>query len=333
MGAMMRMLSQNRALDKLYKRRDRYEIPDWQREGDVWALDRQQKLIDTILRGWHLPKFYFVKVEGTDDYYEVVDGQQRLNTIWAFYEGRLELAEEAAKKFGGAVYSKLPLNISDDFDDFEIQYEEISDATEGERRELFQRLQLGVALTPDERLNAVTGKLRDFCRKHAKHSFFQNKVSFPDHRYAYFGVCVRFAYLEIEGIPNQLRFPELEELLGSHGGFAGTSPSAVRMKRSLDFLDKAFDTKSAALRKRTSVLALLRLSAQLVEKSAPADRAKQVGDFFEAFNKALRKEVEKGSDAQDTDLIQFQESITSNLTSGQVIRTRERTLLKRDLYT
>jgi hypothetical protein len=31
----MRMTPGRRALDKVYKRRDRYEIPDWQRER-VW---------------------------------------------------------------------------------------------------------------------------------------------------------------------------------------------------------------------------------------------------------------------------------------------------------
>jgi uncharacterized protein with ParB-like and HNH nuclease domain len=63
------------ALDKIYKRRDRYEIPDWQRE-DVWDQRKKQQLIDSILRGWKLPKFYFVKT--SEDEYEVVDGQQRL---------------------------------------------------------------------------------------------------------------------------------------------------------------------------------------------------------------------------------------------------------------
>ena len=77
----MKMTSAKRALDKIYKRRDRYEIPDWQRE-EVWNKTKKQQLIDSILRGWKLPKFYFVKLEG--DQYEVVDGQQRLTAIFEF---------------------------------------------------------------------------------------------------------------------------------------------------------------------------------------------------------------------------------------------------------
>jgi uncharacterized protein with ParB-like and HNH nuclease domain len=56
----MKMTSDKRAIDKIYKRRDRYEIPDWQRQ-KVWGRARQQALIDSILRGWKLPKFYFLR--------------------------------------------------------------------------------------------------------------------------------------------------------------------------------------------------------------------------------------------------------------------------------
>ena len=62
MGAtLMEMRSESRALDKIYNRRDRYEIPDWQRD-KVWSDDQKQLLIDTIIRGWKIPKFYFAKV-------------------------------------------------------------------------------------------------------------------------------------------------------------------------------------------------------------------------------------------------------------------------------
>jgi hypothetical protein len=50
-----------RALDKVYKRRDRIDVPDFQRE-EVWTELQKRKPIDTILKGWHLPKFYFRRV-------------------------------------------------------------------------------------------------------------------------------------------------------------------------------------------------------------------------------------------------------------------------------
>lgn len=96
----MRMTAGRRALDKIYRRRDRYEIPEWQR-GEVWDSERKQQLIDSILRAWKLPKFYFLRLD--DDDFEVVDGQQRLAAIYEFFSNELPLSEESTKKLGGLI--------------------------------------------------------------------------------------------------------------------------------------------------------------------------------------------------------------------------------------
>jgi uncharacterized protein with ParB-like and HNH nuclease domain len=59
-GLDMKMTSKKIAIDKIYKRRDRYDIPDWQRQA-VWGKSKKQNLIDSILKGWKLPKFYLLK--------------------------------------------------------------------------------------------------------------------------------------------------------------------------------------------------------------------------------------------------------------------------------
>lgn len=89
----MKMTADKRAIDKIFRRRDRYEIPDWQRQ-KVWTKKKKQGLIDSILRGWKLPKFYFVK--GTDESFLVEDGQQRLTAIFEFYSDDLALTPESA---------------------------------------------------------------------------------------------------------------------------------------------------------------------------------------------------------------------------------------------
>ncbi len=95
----MKMEARKMALDKIYKRRNRYDIPDWQR-GKVWSNDRKQLLIDSILRGWKLPKLYFAKTSDDPEEFDVVDGQQRLMAIFEFFDGTLNLSDEAAARFG-----------------------------------------------------------------------------------------------------------------------------------------------------------------------------------------------------------------------------------------
>src|SRR5580698_5625589 len=100
----MKMISEKRAIDKIFRRRDRYDIPDWQR-GEVWNREKKQRLIDSILRGWKVPKFYFVEV--STENYLVEDGQQRLTAIWEFFSNDLPLSPESAKKFGVRLYREL----------------------------------------------------------------------------------------------------------------------------------------------------------------------------------------------------------------------------------
>ena len=137
---------------------------------------KKQNLIDSILRGWKLPKFYFLKLSDEPEEYDVVDGQQRLSAIFDFFDNELLLSDASAKEFGGGVYKALPDKVIDAFDDYEIVFDEIVDATEEEVKQLFQRLQDGLPLTSSEKLNSVHSRLRDFVRAQTKHPLFK-KVS------------------------------------------------------------------------------------------------------------------------------------------------------------
>jgi uncharacterized protein with ParB-like and HNH nuclease domain len=237
----MKMTTGRRALDKVYKRRDRYEIPEWQR-GEVWNTERKQQLIDSILRGWRLPKFYFVKWD--DDEYEVVDGQQRLTAIYEFFANELPLPDDSLTTFGGPYYKDLKQRLSDAFDDFEIEFDEIEDATEEELKQFFQRLQQGLPLTSSEKLNSVHSKLRDFARSLVKHSFFQTSVSLADTRLAYFDIATKTSAIEIEGIDTGLRFEDLKEIFEAQKNFSTSSAIAKRITAALDFSASPFRQKN-----------------------------------------------------------------------------------------
>ena len=70
--------------------------PDYQRPA-VWSQAQKQLLMDTILRGYDIPKFYWRKVSSSPDNYEVVDGQQRVRAIWEFVEGKYRLSKTTDK--------------------------------------------------------------------------------------------------------------------------------------------------------------------------------------------------------------------------------------------
>lgn len=321
----MRMTAGKRALDKIYKRRDRYEIPDWQRD-KVWDPRKKQLLIDSILRGWKLPKFYFVK--SSEDEREVVDGQQRLQSIYDFFANELNLPEESVAEFGGPLYKALKQNASDAFDDFEIEFDDIEDASEDELKQFFQRLQSGLPLTSSEKLNAVHSKLRDFCRKKiSQHPFFKNKAAFPDTRYAHFDVASKATAIEIEGLEAGLRFDDLKSLFESHSNFSATSAVAKRLKSALDFLDRVFPEKSTTLRSRTVTQSLITLTCKLVATGKSVGHEGELRTFFEDFSRELSKQVELGQTATDSDYVIFQKSVNANVKSGT--KTRHEVILRK----
>jgi hypothetical protein len=316
----------SRAVDKVYKRRDRIDMPDYQRE-EVWSDGQKRTLIDSILRGWHLPKFYFRKID--DGSFECVDGQQRLSAIWEFFDGHLELPADAAKRYGGTTYAGLRDDISDAFDDFEIDIEELEDATDDDLQELFVRLQLGTPLTTAEKLNALGGNARDFARWMSDQPFFEKRIGVKDTRYAHFDIASKWMFVEARGIQSQMRFPQLEDFLRTNKAFAETGEVGKRIKTAMKYLSAALPDRAPFLRNRASVLSVCMLAGRIVATKISASTATRFGEFLEQFFSDLTIEVEKGSAARDSQLLRYQEAISYGSTGGESVRTRLSVLTQR----
>lgn len=320
----MKMTPGHREIDKMFKRRNRYEIPDWQRQ-KIWGREKKQKLIDTILRGWKLPKFYFYKI--AEDQYEVVDGQQRLTAIFEFCSNVLPLSKQSSEEFGGELYKSLPIGTSEAFDDFKIEYDEIEDATEEELKEFFQRLQAGLPTTSSERLNSVHSKFRDHCKKLASHRFFKAKVAVPNTRYAHFDIVAKVATIELEGVSTGLRYNDIKKVFDSNVAFSPTSAAGKKLKKTFDYLNRVFPEQSALLRNRTIVQAFSTLVARIIDTGKANGYEAKVKDFFERFMKELSAQVELGQNATDNDYISFQRSVNANIKGGA--RLRQEVLLRK----
>jgi hypothetical protein len=320
----MEMRSEKRAIDKIFKRRDRYDIPEWQR-GEVWTRAKKQRLIDSILRGWKLPKFYFI--ETAADSFLVEDGQQRLNAIWEFFSDDLPLSADSAEAFGGKYYSTLPRQTADAFDDFEINFDLIIKATEEELKEFFERLQEGMPLTSSEKLNAVPSKLTDFCRSMAKHDFFKKTIAVPDTRYAHFDIMAKVAVIEIEGVDANLRLDDVRTVFKANGTFSPSSAVGKRIKKALDFLRKALGDKGNVLRTRSIVQSFLTLTCKIVATGRSDGYETKLRKFIDVFMTELARQVELGQAATDSDYVTFQRSVSANLKGAA--KTRQEVLLRK----
>jgi hypothetical protein len=93
-------------IEKLRETIDRIEFPEFQREPTVWDLEKKQRLIDSILRGFDISSIYVYKKENGG--YDCIDGRQRINAIWSF------LGINGQDEEDNAFHSKIENEIYDD---------------------------------------------------------------------------------------------------------------------------------------------------------------------------------------------------------------------------
>lgn len=136
--------------------------PDFQR-GEVWSETKKRRLIDSILRDWHVPPIHVIEV---DEGQVVLDGQQRLAAIRDFVDGDIrvdgdiEPYDEKISALDGLSYGELPPSWRRRFDQFTIRVIRITDYDPDEPGELFYRLNQPTSLTSAEQRNAFFGPVR-----------------------------------------------------------------------------------------------------------------------------------------------------------------------------
>ena len=185
--------------------------PEYQRMGDVWNLDKRQLLIDTILNDFDMPKLYFHELtrpkpldDGRSVKYAVIDGRQRLESIWGFIEGRFSLADEfvyferESIRAGGMTYADLAREypqLKTQIDSYTLPITTVLTDDHDLIEEMFLRLNEATPLNAAEKRNAMGGPMAEVIRRVSEHHFFTDKVAFSNRRYQYRELAARFLLL------------------------------------------------------------------------------------------------------------------------------------------
>lgn len=138
--------------------------PSFQR-GEIWPLNKKQKLIDTIFRGWRMPPIHLL--ENPELFEEVLDGQQRLAAIRDFFNneysfnGQIEPKDEEFNHIDKLYYEELPNDYKRKFLRYTVTINKLSNYKNEEPAELFFRLNQPTSLSPSELRNAFIGTPRN----------------------------------------------------------------------------------------------------------------------------------------------------------------------------
>ncbi len=184
--------------------------PTYQRMGEIWTLEKKQLLIDSILNDYDIPKIYFHVYDRNEKSktgisYSVIDGRQRLETIWQFIEGKFNLSEEfeyqrdSEIKLAGLGYEDIAKEhprIRIQFDSFVLPIVGVNTDDEDLIEDMFSRLNEAVPLNAAEKRNAHGGSGVKAIRKIAQHKLFKSKVKFNNKRYQHLEVSARILLTE-----------------------------------------------------------------------------------------------------------------------------------------
>ena len=173
--------------------------PEYQR-GVVWTRDQQMKLIDSVMRGYQLPIIYLHDITREiagrrQEFFEIIDGQQRMAALLFFVEGafRLYKPDDPKAKFpsflqeqpcpwGGKDFHGLSHDLKDRLLNTKLPIALIETDDSNEVRDLFVRLQAGLPLNAQEKRDSYPGQFTEFVLrlggkpeipKYPGHDFFQ----------------------------------------------------------------------------------------------------------------------------------------------------------------
>ena len=296
--------------------------PDYQRP-PVWKKRQKQLLIDSILREYDIPKMYWHRVGREDGIeYEVIDGQQRLRTIWEFKNGEFELAKDAdpvnGKDIAEQKYDELDEDIGPVFDAYPMDVAIVEDAIqndeEDEIRDMFLRLQDGTILKAQEKRNARPGQMRDFIKKLSKHKFFES-CKFSNSRFSYDHIAAQMVCLELSGGPASIRDGDLNRMYKEHSSFDVSGKEAKKVRRVLDYLLMAFPKKTPEL-ERYNAITLYCLVSTLLENFVHKKTEAKLAKWFIDFEDYRRKQEGLNEDDKDTQLVEYRR-LTSQSTDAK----------------
>ena len=201
------------------------EDAPYQREGAVWSTEQQQLFIDSLLNGYDVPKIYLHDLRGLQPtkVYAIVDGKQRLTTIWRFLHDELPLAAD---------YKTIAANVPDEarsaavptagqrFSELDSAWQAvlratylsvvlIQNATVDDIEDLFARLNNGEPLNAAEKRNAIGGSLVALARELARHPFFTDRLPYGNERYQHLDLATKVLMLEMAQREDRSAVPDL----------------------------------------------------------------------------------------------------------------------------
>jgi hypothetical protein len=325
--------------------------PPYQRESSIWSLEKQQLFVDSLLNGYDVPKIYLHDLRGKHPtrVYAVVDGKQRLTTIWRFTTDEFALADDF--KIEPANLPDLPEGVphpaaGQRFSQFHPAWQHvlrttylavvlIQNATEEDIEDLFSRLNNGEPLNAAEKRNAMHGDATRLVRTIAAHRFFRERVRFTNARYHHHDAAARLLVIEAAALRGTGTVPDLRSrALDSFMRANRRIPPADRrelrdrVSRHLDRMCEVFASHDPLLASQASPQ-LYYLLVRQVSGTAPHGWEIALRDGLAEFHEDRRAQLQRPEEEQDPVLREFSELMHTGANEPRSLSRRLVILVRR----
>jgi hypothetical protein len=321
--------------------------PEYQRNGDIWGLEKRQLLIDSILNEYDIPKIYFHKLpkeekERTGKDYSIIDGRQRLETIWKFIDGEFplsvdfELLKDPSVKAGGLTYSDLAKKypkLKIKFDSITLPIVAISTDDLDLIEDMFSRLNEAVPLNAAEKRNAFGGPMAKLITKVATHKFFKENIGFSNKRYQHKEAAAKILFLVYCLNTGKKKIvdtkkPYLDEFVKSHKNKSDKSLENISkdVNSTLVEMSKIFIKRDPLLKTQgTFPVYFLLIREYKIEDKLDRFTRDRLVDFKDRLEKN-RKKAEKDIGTAEYDLLEYDRLSQQGTNDASSITTRLATL-------
>jgi hypothetical protein len=329
----------------LYAIRDKINLdPSYQRMSDVWNRSKRQVLIDSIVNSYDIPKIYLHELPSGKDIfkYSVIDGKQRLSTIFSYIDNNLALADDFTYNFDsnidarGLTYAELSIKypmLKIKFDSKVLPVHVIRTDDEDIIEDMFARLNEASPLNAAEKRNAFGGPVPKAIRDISSTKFFKYKIRTGDSRYKHYEIAVKLMYLihrksisdtnkiYLDGFTKQIKDEPLVESIKNQ---------TISI---LDQLCNVFQDKDDLLRNAGLIPVYFWVQKILSEKFPGATLSRQKISDFEEERSENRKKAQDQTDAMqpiDIELLEY-DRLVQTPNDGYSIRYKCEILAKRTL--
>ena len=288
--------------------------------GDIWTTEKRQLLIDSILNGFDIPKIYLHKHSPpkTEDNvpikYSIIDGRQRLEAIWKFIDGDYPLADDfcfiddESNPVGALTYPELGKKFPKrklKFDAYRLSVVGIETDDLDIIEDMFSRLNEAVPLNAPEKRNAFGGPLPGVIRGVAKQGFFTRNLPFPNKRYRYYDLAVKFLLLEWRNALVDTKKVYLDRFVKGQPDKQKLKRVRERTRKTLSAMSKVFTERDPLLRSVGSVVLYYFLFQTALQENWIDKITRSALNDFEQQRAENRKTAQEDLGAADYDLLEF----------------------------